>query len=167
VTDTALEEREADLPEQREEAVVTALLSGRTVRSVRKEFNLTLDEIDAIIARTWPVDNRARVRMIMMDLGLLDRLIAEFYQRALGSHDATSAAFATVAIKAMERKHDLTGMSAATRIDLTVTSQPQEAPSSFEKIHEMIMRIGRQKDDNGQPRDADQQPGDGNGQAGM
>jgi hypothetical protein len=73
VTDTAIEERD--------EAIAEALVAGRSVRSVRKEFNLTLDEIDAIIARTWPVDNRARVRMIMTDLGLLDRLIAEFYQR--------------------------------------------------------------------------------------
>src|SRR5262249_37829433 len=150
MTDTALEQRdEADLPEEREEAVVTALLSGRTVRSVRREFNLTLDQIDAIIARTWPVDNRARVRMIMTDLGLLDRLIGEFYKRALASEDATSAAFATVAPKAMERKHELTGMSAATRIDLQVTSQPVEERSSFEKIHAMILRIG--KKGNGQP----------------
>ena len=63
MTDTALEERD--------EAIAEALVAGRSVRSVRKEFNLTLDEIDAIIARTWPVDNRARVRMIMTDLGLL------------------------------------------------------------------------------------------------
>jgi len=144
MTDTALEQRdEADLPEEREEAVVTALLSGRTVRSVRREFNLTLDEIDAIIARTWPVDQRARVRMIMQDLGILDRLISEFYQRALASHDATSAAFATVAIKALERKHSLVGADAVQRIDLQVTSHPVEETSSFQKVHELILRIAK------------------------
>jgi|SRR5262249_47710615 len=142
MTDTALEQRDdADLPEQCEEAVVTALLAGRTVRAVRKEFNLTLDQIDAIIARTWPVDNRARVRMIMQDLGLLDRLISEFYQRALASGDATSAAFATVALKALERKHALTGAEAATRIDLTV--EPPQTASGFEKVYEMILRVAK------------------------
>jgi hypothetical protein len=128
------------------------------VRSVRKDFNLTLDEIDAIIARTWPVDNRARVRMIMTDLGKLDRLIAEFYRRALLSNDVTSAAFATVAIKAMERKHELTGMDAARRIDLQVTNTSlQKQPTQHEKIREAIMRLARP---GGQPSDG---VGDGNG----
>src|SRR5262249_2522751 len=152
MTDTALEQRaEADLPEEREEAVITALLSGRTVRAVRKEFNLTLDEIDAIILRTWPVDSRARLRMIMTDLGKLDRLIAEFYKRALLTHDATSAAFATVAVKAMERKHQLTSVEAATRIDLQIIAQPKEA-KSFERIRQAVYRIaGRQPNGDAPP----------------
>jgi len=54
-----------------------------------------------------------------------------------------SAAFATVALKGLERKHALTGVEAATRIDLQVTSEPVEAPSSFEKIHEMILRVAK------------------------
>jgi hypothetical protein len=147
---TAIEPRDADLPEQRdEEAVVTALLAGRTVNSVRKQYNLTIDEIDAIIARAWPVDNRARVRMIMTDLGKLDRLIAEFYKRALLSHDVTAAAYATVAIKAMERKHALTGMEAATRIDLQITQQLNEAPSQHDQIKAAILSMarGRRQDD--------------------
>lgn len=139
---TDIERRDdADLPEQREEAVVTALLNGGTVRSVRKQFGLSLDQIDAIIARTWPVDNRARVRMIMTDLGILDRLISEFYQRSLASNDAVSAQFATVAIRALERKHELTGMSAATRIDLQVTHEPVKAPTRHEQIRAAVMRL--------------------------
>ena len=145
-------EQHVELLEQREEAVVTALLAGRTVRSVRKEFGLSIDEIDAIIARTWPVDNRARVRMIMQDLGILDQMISEFYQRSLETCDATSAAFATVAIKAMERKHQLVGMEAATRIDLQVISQPQQAPTRHERISAAIMRL---RDGNGQPADTE------------
>jgi len=96
------------------------------------------------------------VRMIMTDLGLLDRLIAEFYKRALASEDASSAAFATVAIKAMERKHALTGVEAATRIDLQVTSEPvAPAQQGHEKLFEMIMRISKRPDLDG--------AGDGNG----
>src|SRR5262249_52892096 len=141
VTDsTAIEQSDEALPEQREEAVATALLSGRSVNAVRKEFNLTLNEIDAIIARAWPVTPRARVRQVMLDLGKLDRLISEFYQRSLVSEDATSAAFATVAIKAMERKHDLVGMSAATRIDLQVI-RPPDAPSQYDRITAALMSL--------------------------
>jgi hypothetical protein len=146
MTDTAIEQRdEANLPEQREEAVVRALLSGRTVRSVRKEFNLTLDEIDAIIARTWPVDGRARVRMIMMDCGKLDRLIAEFYRRAIAQGDVAAG---TLAVKAMERKHQLTGVEAATRIDLQVITQPKEM-RSFERIKAAVYAIARGQQPNG------------------
>ena len=137
MADIAIEQPDEALPEQREEAVATALLSGRSVNAVRKEFGLSIDEIDAIIARTWPVTPRARVRQVMLDLGKLDRLISEFYQRSLVSEDATSAAFATVAIKAMERKHDLVGMSAATRIDLQII-RPPDAISSHEKIRRTI-----------------------------
>jgi len=160
----AIEQRELDLPEEREEAVVAALLSGRTVRSVRKEFGLSLDEIDVIIARTWPVDSRARIRMIMCDVGKLDRLIEEFYQRALASDDVGSAAFATVAIKALERKHSLTGVEAATRIDLQVVTQPQEV-KSFEKIRAAIYAVARGRN-GGQlaPPAAD---GNGSGEPGM
>ncbi|HMF27391.1 MAG TPA: hypothetical protein VKE42_01380 [Candidatus Cybelea sp.] len=144
MTDTAIEQRDdADLPEQLQESVETALLAGRTVNSVRKQYNLTIDQIDAIIARTWPVDHRARVRMIMTDLGKLDRLIAEFYRRALVARDATAAAYATVTIKALERKHQLTGMDAATRVDLQITSSLQKAPTDHEKIKAAIMRLAR------------------------
>ena len=81
MADIAIEQPDEALPEQREEAVATALLSGRSVSAVRKEFGLSIDEIDAIIARTWPVTPHARVRQVMLDLGKLDRLISEFYQR--------------------------------------------------------------------------------------
>jgi hypothetical protein len=137
---TAIEQSDEALPEQREEAVATALLSGRSVNAVRKEFGLSIDEIDAIIARTWPVSTRARVRQVMLDLGKLDRLISEFYQRSLVSQDATSAAFATVAIKAIQRKHDLVGMSAATRIDLQII-RPPDQPTRHERIKAAIMAM--------------------------
>src|SRR5215813_2526928 len=127
MTDTAIAQRDdVELPEQREDAVITALLSGRTIRSVRREFGLSLDEIDSIIARTWPVDGRARVRMVMQDLGKLDQLIAVFYRKAIAQGDVPAG---TLAVKALERKHQLTGVEAATRIDLQIITQPKEAKS--------------------------------------
>ena len=139
---TVIEQRdEADLVERRNEAVVTALLTGRTVGQVRKQFGLSLDALDAIVARTWPLDSRSRIRMIMTDLGKLDQLITEFYRRALVSRDATSAAFAAVALKALERKAALAGLDAAVRVDLQVTSQPVQAPSSYERLRAVVMEL--------------------------
>jgi hypothetical protein len=60
--------------EQRDEAIAEALVSGRSVRVVRKEFGLTVSELDAALERLWPVDNQARLRMIRGDVGKLDRL---------------------------------------------------------------------------------------------
>lgn len=140
---TAIEQREAGLPEERENAVVIALLSGRSIASVRAEFSLTIDQIDAIILRTWPLDSRARVRMIARDLGLLDKLISEFYKRALLTHDATSAAFATVAIKAQERKASLCGLDAVRQVDLQII-QPKQV-KSHEKLRSVVYSlVGRQ-----------------------
>jgi len=146
MTDTAIEQRDADLPE--EEAVVTALLAGRTVNSVRKQFNLTIDDIDRIIARAWPVDQRARVRMIMTDLGKLDRLIDEMVQRSFAAEGQVSAAFANAAIKGLERKHDLCGMSAASRIELQVIRPPSEQ-TSYEKITQVLLGLKHDHRPNG------------------
>jgi len=104
LTDTAIEERS--------EAIGEAILTGRSLRTVRREFGLSQAELDGVLEQLWPVDTAARLRMMKADVGRLDRLISEFYQRALAADDGISAAFATVAIKAMERKHDLTGMNA-------------------------------------------------------
>jgi hypothetical protein len=67
--------------EQRDEAIAEALVSGRSVRVVRKEFGLTVSELDAALERLWPVDNQARLRMIRGDVGKLDRLTEVFYTR--------------------------------------------------------------------------------------
>jgi hypothetical protein len=77
--------------------------------------------------------------MVMTDCGKLDQLISEFHRRALASEDATSAAFATVAIRALERKHELVGMNACTRIELTVA--PPDAPSSYARITDALMQL--------------------------
>jgi len=155
--DTAIEPDET-LPEQREEAVATALLSGRSVNAVRKQFGLSIDEIDGIIARTWPVDQRARVRMIMTDLGRLDQLISEFHRRSLASEDATAAAYATVVIRALERKHDIAGMSAATQIDLTITSTPQREPTQYQRITEALLSLKHGPRTNGGDAPSDAPP---------
>jgi len=75
VTDPAIQERD--------EAIAEALTAGRSVRVVRREFGLSVEEIDSALERLWPIDLQSRLRMIKSDLGKLDRLTETFYAKAL------------------------------------------------------------------------------------
>jgi len=130
MTDAAIEERD--------EAVVEAITAGRSLRAVRREFGLTVAEFDQALERCFPLDVAARMRMIRGDLAKLDRLIDEFYRKALKEQDPHAA---IVAIKAWERKHDITGAGNQQRIDLTV--QPAEYETGHQQIRAAIMRVAR------------------------
>jgi hypothetical protein len=115
--DTAVEQRN-------DEAIAEAIVSGRSLRAVRKEFGLSQAEIDSALERLWPVDTAARVRMIKRDVGRLDRLIEKFYEKALAG--CIQSGLLTVRI--YERLHGLVGLDAVQRIDLAITAPP-EAPT--------------------------------------
>ena len=70
--------------EQRDEAIVGALVAGRSVRAIQREFSLTVTELDQALERCFPLDNAARLRTIRGDLSRLDQLIEVFYAKALG-----------------------------------------------------------------------------------
>jgi hypothetical protein len=92
---------DAAVIEQRDEAIVGALVAGRSVRAVQREFSLTITELDQALERCFPLDTAARLRTIRADLSKLDRLIEKFYLRAIASGDVNSA---TLVVKAWERK---------------------------------------------------------------
>src|SRR5215831_17464728 len=133
MTDTAIEPRD--------EQVAEALVAGRSVRVVQKEFGLTIAELDAALERLWPIDTAARVRVIKRDVGRLDKLTEVFYLKALAG-DVPSG---LLTVRIWERLHELLGLDAAQRVDLQIVSQPAEAPSSFEKVHAMILEVARRK----------------------
>src|SRR5262249_18710435 len=98
---------------QRDEAVVQALVAGRSVRVVRREFSLTVNELDQALERCFPLDTSARLRQIRGDLSKLERLIEKFYLKALaGDGDVNSA---ILVVKAWERKAALLGLDAVQR----------------------------------------------------
>src|SRR5262245_46832196 len=139
------------LTERDDEAIVAALLNGKTLRQVRREFSLSEAEIDRALERVWPLDNAARLRMVRLDCGKLDRLVDEFSRRALAEDGQTSASYAAVALKALERKHDLTGANSAQRIDLQILGQPEaQRAEGIDRIEAAIRRIAR-GGDNGAP----------------
>jgi len=141
--------------EQRDDAIVGALVAGRSVRVVQREFSLTVAELDAALERCFPLDNAARLRMIRGDLSRLDRLIEKFYVKAITGNGDVHSGLLTV--KAWERKAELLGLDAVQRIDLQIINPPK-APPRHELIREAIERLtGRQlpNDGNGRPLDND------------
>ena len=141
--------------EQRDDAIVGALVAGRSVRVVQREFSLTVAELDAALERCFPLDNAARLRMIRGDLSRLDRLIEKFYVKAITGNGDVHSGLLTV--KAWERKAELLGLDAVQRIDLQIINPPK-APPRHELIWEAIERLtGRQlpNDGNGRPVDDD------------
>ena len=130
----------------RDDFILQERLSGRSARSISKELRCTVGEVNASLDRTLPqIDNAARLRHISLDLSRLDGLIETFYKRAIEKADCQAG---LCVVKILERKAALLGLDSPQKLDI-VTAQAQEAPTGFEKIHEMILRISR-KGDNGQ-----------------
>src|SRR5215831_2300904 len=137
--------------EQRDEAIVGALVAGRSVRVVQREFSLTVIELDQALERCFPLDTAARLRTIRADLGKLDRLIEKFYLKAIaGDGDVNSAA---LVVKAWERKAELLGLDAVQRIDLQIINPPQQVPR-HERIREAIMRLRSDVTNDGNDEDS-------------
>ena len=122
--------------DERDEQVAEAIVSGRSLRSVRREFSLTEAELDAALERLWPVSTEARIRMIKRDIGCLQRLIEKFYEKALGG--CIQSGLLTVRI--YERLHSLIGADATRQIDLQII-RPPDAVSSHDKIKAAIMAM--------------------------
>ena len=124
--------------EQRDEQVAEAIVSGRSLQVVRKEFGLSTAELDIVLEKLWPIDTQARLRIVKRDVGKLDRLTQVFYEKALAG--CIQSGLLTVRI--WERKHELLGMNAAAKFE--VVTAPPEAPPRHERIREAIMRLTEQ-----------------------
>src|SRR5262252_548922 len=124
----------------RDDFILQERLAGRSARSLSKELRCPVGEVDAALDRVLPKpDNAARLRYISLDLQRLDALLKTFFARAIEKVDAQAG---LLCVKILERKAALLGLDSPQKLDV-VQVQAQEGPSSFEKIHEMIMRIGR------------------------
>src|SRR5215831_16687829 len=122
--------------EQRDGQVAEAIVSGRSLQVVRKEFGLSVTELGDVLERLWPVDTQARLQMIKRDVGRIDRLIQVFYEKALAG-DVQSG---LLTVRIWEGLHELLGLDAVQRIDLQIINPPQQVPR-HEKIREAIMRL--------------------------
>ena len=123
--------------EQRDEAIADAIVSGRSLRAVRREFGPSV--VDAALERLWPIDTQSRLQMIKSDLGKIDRLTQIFFEKALAG-DVQSG---LLTVRIWERKHELLGMNAAAKFE--VVTRPPDAPTRYERIHAAIMNLGNQQ----------------------
>ena len=128
--------------EQRDEQVAEAIVSGRSLQVVRKEFGLSTAELDIVLEKLWPIDTQARLRIVKRDVGKLDRLTQVFYEKALAG-DVQSG---LLTVRIWERLHELLGLDAVQRIDLQIVQTPQA-----ETRHDKIRRVFWELRHPGQP----------------
>jgi len=126
--------------QRRDEQIVAALEAGQSVRTVQRQFKLTVAELDEALERAFPLDNAARLRTIRGDLSRLDKLIEKFYAKALADDGINSATFATLVVKAWERKANLLGLDAVRQVDLQLI-RPPDAPTQHERIRQAILSM--------------------------
>ena len=142
----------------RDDFILQERLSGRSTRSIGKELNLTVGEVNASLDRVLPkLDNAARLRHISLDLHRLDELLKTFFVRATEKADAQAG---LLVVKILERKAALLGLDQPTKLDV-VQVQAQEQPSDFDKVYEAIMRCARGPD--WKPNGNGSDPAAGNG----
>ena len=136
----------------RDDFILQERLSGRSARSIGKELNLTVGEVNASLDRVLPkLDNAARLRHISLDLQRLDELLKVFLTRATEKADAQAG---LLVVKILERKAALLGLDQPQKLDV-IQVQAQEQPSDFDRVYETIMRCARGPDW--------KRPSDGNG----
>ena len=121
--------------EQRDEQVAEAITTGKSLRSVRKEFGLSQAEINDALERLWPVDTQSRLQMIMADVGRITRLTQVFVEKGLAGDTASCLC----AVRLWERKHELLGLNAAAKFE--VVTAPRDAPTGHERIKAAIMAM--------------------------
>jgi hypothetical protein len=106
--------------------------------------------VNASLDRTLPqIDNAMRLRHISLDLNRLDGMLETFYKRAIEKADCQAG---LCVVKILERKAALLGLDQPTKLDIVTVQAQEQSTSSFERLHELILRIGR-KGDNGQTGD--------------
>src|SRR5262245_19520469 len=133
MTDTAIATQD-----ERDQQIEKALTAGRSLRTVQREFRLTVGELDQALQRCFPLDTAARLRTLRGDLSHLTRRIETFYTKALAG-DVNSG---VLCVRAWERKAALLGLDAVQRIDLQIV-RPANEPTRHERIREAILRLTR------------------------
>ena len=134
----------------RDDFILQERLSGRSARSIGKQLNLTVGEVNASLDRTLPtIDNDPRRRYVALDMGRLDGLLETFYSRAIEKADAQAG---LLVVKILERRALMLGLDSPQKLDI-IQLQAQRQPSSHEKIREAIFRCARGP--NWKPNDGD------------
>ena len=137
-------------------------LTGRSIRSISREFRLSAAKVEHIIANhCTPITVEAKLRALQLDLHRLDQLMQTYLPKALNG-DLPAA---NLCIRICEQRAMLMGLNAPVRVDpiqLSLAAAPK--PTSTDLIEAAIMRIahdplyggdGRRPNNGGGPPDPD------------
>src|SRR5215471_4140218 len=134
---------------ERDESITDQRIAGVSSRALAKAHQCSTAEIEAAVDRRldYTLDNRQRMRLVKLSVERISALMKPFYERAIRDKDCAAG---TLCVKLEERLSLLLGLDQPVQSRLDVYQvQAEQEPAPFEKIHEMILRIGRQKDGNG------------------
>jgi hypothetical protein len=137
-------------------------LTGRSIRSISREFGLSTAKVEHIIANhCTPITVEAKLRALQLDLHRLDELMRTYLPKAMNG-DLPAA---NLCIRICEQRAMLMGLNAPVRVDpiqLSVEAAPK--PTSTDLIEAAIMRIAhdplyggdrKRSDNGGDPPDSD------------
>src|SRR6516164_6973398 len=131
-----------DRDDDRDESITEARITGTSTRALAKLHRCTSREVEEAIDRRldYEVDNRMRLRAVKLSAARLDALRVPFFEKAMKG-DAQAG---LLCVKIEERLALLFGLdqSPTARVD-AYQVQAEEQPSSFERVHELILRIAR------------------------
>ena len=142
--------------DQSDEAIVSARIAGVSLRELARRHQCSTSEIENAIDRRldYELDQRQRLRLVKLSVERILSLMRPFFDMAVkdtGVEPSTRISAAMLCCKLEERLSLLLGTDhpVQSRIDVYQVSADQQPANSWEKLHSMILRIGRQKDDNG------------------
>jgi hypothetical protein len=130
--------------DDRDESIVEARIAGTSTRALAKLHHISSGEVEAAVDRRldYTLDHRQRMRLVKLSVERISALMKPFYERAIQDKDCAAG---SLCVKLEERLSLLLGLDVPLQARVDVYQVQAEAePSSFERLHEMITRIGRQ-----------------------
>jgi|SRR5215831_18199872 len=130
--------------DERDEQIVSARIAGESTRALAKQYGCSSHEIEDAVERRlgYKLDNKLRTMFVKLNVERIEALMKPFFERAILDKDVAAG---TLCCKLAERLSLLLGLdqNPTQRVDVYQVTAEQE-PSSFDRLHEMILRIGRQ-----------------------
>src|SRR5262245_3519127 len=138
--------------DEQDEQIYAGWEDGKGLRTLAREFGLSVMRVEQALDRCLPVfDGATQLRAFKRELRRLEDLSSEFY--ALAKRDKNHESAHLVA-RLNERICAMRGWSPAMgRMD-PLTVEADREPSSFQKIHELILRVAK-RGRNGDGADGD------------
>src|SRR5262249_31055552 len=132
------------IPSEEDERIYALWQSGKTLRVCAREVGISTLEAEYAIDRCLPpFSSASQLRAYKRDLQRLDDVGAYYYTKAMSGCCDSAHIFARV----QERRSAISGWSSVNiRMD-PLTAEADRAPSSFQNVYDMIMRISKKRDD--------------------